>query len=73
MSTKLSYREILEGIVKLNVLFFVVMIFMIWQGVEGVTFDTYYYMLGLQLFLVFFSIVFAKIYMKFHKIILLLV
>jgi hypothetical protein len=67
MSTKLSYREILEGIVKLNVLFFVVMIFMIWQGVEGVTFDTYYYMLGLQLFLVFFSIVFAKIYMKFHK------
>jgi len=67
MSTKMSYREILEGIVKLNVLFFFVMIFMIWQGIEGVSFDTYYHMLGLQVFLVFFSILFSKLYLKFHK------
>lgn len=67
MNAKINYREILEGIVKFNVLFFFVMIFMIWQGIEGVSFDSYYHMLGLQVFLVFFTIVFAKLYLRFHK------
>lgn len=68
MNTKINYREMLEGMVKFNVLFLVVMMFMIWQKIEGVNFDSYYRMLGLQVFLVFFSVIFGKVYLKINKI-----
>jgi|GEM_PF-3442755 len=65
MGLKLHYRQLLEGIVKFNILFFFVMMAMIYF--KYASFEEYYSILGNQLFLIFFTIVFSRCYLKLHN------
>ncbi|MCH9754112.1 MAG: hypothetical protein K0T99_04345 [Alphaproteobacteria bacterium] len=64
MKSKLSYRNLLEGIIKFNIIFFVVMLYMVYSGRVG--FEEYYTILGQQLYLIFFTFLVGKAYLKFH-------
>lgn len=64
MKSKLSYRNLLEGIIKFNIIFCAVILYMIYRG--KVSFEEYYTILGQQLYLVFFTFIIAKAYLKFH-------
>ena len=64
MKSKISYRNLLEGIIKFNIIFLVVILYMIYRG--KVSFEEYYTILGQQLYLVFFTFIVGKAYLKFH-------
>ena len=62
MKEKLSYRKLLEGGIKFNILFFVLAMLAIYRGMAS--FGGYYDVLGRQLFLIFSTLIFAKIHLN---------